>query len=125
MNDANQRVKAHQESLEKKLKLQTDHIEELEQKLIATTEDQSKVSQEEFTDQLIQFETYKAEKFKEIHSLKDQNQNLLNKIDDMEMLNQYVGHMNSSQKIKYVQRLKEENNELKKQLTYWQQECHM
>jgi hypothetical protein len=43
-----------------------------------------------------------------------QNTEYLNKVNDMEMVNEYVGHMNQSQKIKYLQRLKDENNDLKK-----------
>ena len=39
------------------------------------------------------------------------------KLDTMQTVEEYVGHMNQNQKIKHVVRIKEENNDLKKQLT--------
>ena len=57
-----------------------------------------------------------GEKNKMISDLLDEKTDLQNKLDKVEVVNEYIGHMNQNQKIKYVLRLKEDNNSMKKQL---------
>lgn len=57
------------------------------------------------------------EKNEEISRLIDEKEDLSNKIDTYETLKEYQGHMNQNQKIRYVLKIKEENNELRKKLT--------
>ena len=57
------------------------------------------------------------EKNQQIEKLEEEKQDLHLKLDTMQTVEEYVGHMNQNQKIKHVVRIKEENNDLKKQLT--------
>lgn len=71
------------------------------------------------------YENQRVEKTKEIFKLKEVNQDLANQLENIETVKQYEGHMNQSQKIKYVLRLKEEINDLKKELKHMRQEMQL
>ncbi len=55
-------------------------------------------------------------KDQKIGELLDEIADLQNSLDKVEVVNEYIGHMNQNQKIKYVLRLKQENNSLKREL---------
>ncbi len=57
------------------------------------------------------------EKNDAISRLIDEKEDLQHELDKIDMVKEYQGHMNQNQKIKYVLKIKEENNSLKKQLT--------
>ena len=57
------------------------------------------------------------EKNNEITTLIQEKLDLQHQIDRYETIKDYQGHMNQHQKIKHVLKIKQENNELKKQLT--------
>jgi chromosome segregation ATPase len=102
--------------LEKTLEQQAETIRELEFQIEAEKEEQS-MPVSEVKKVMARVHALELEKNEEISRLLDEKLDLQNKIDVMETLKEYQGHMNQNQKIRYVQKIKEENNSLKKELT--------
>ena len=102
--------------LEKAVEEQAEAIRELKFEVEAEKEEQS-MPVSEVKKVMARVNVLEQEKNEEISRLLDEKLDLQNKIDVMETLKEYQGHMNQNQKIRYVQKIKEENNGLKKELT--------
>jgi len=105
--------KVHEEEKQEKEKVDKENIQKEQEEELSK---QSSLTPEEAKILLYQIRKREKDQKKREQELKDELEDLKFQLDKMQTISDYEGHNNPGQKIRHLLKIKEENNQLKKEL---------